>query len=264
LLVTSWTVVRETSEKILKDMGSAFVPLNEVLDFNAETEFELIRECNLPKLIAPPVPEPEPEPENIFRKCGDAWEIRFDGGEKFMLTSADTGARYLHFMLGRPDTSTPITEIMRKVSGESSSIVSVDMLEGGFLTEGYSFSDLPDSITDNIADDQAVRQYRQEIIQIKHDIEKAKSVGDNITVEQLEQDLHNLTGKINEIISPAGQRKKLSDNIKKQVDSFRYVVNHTIDKIALHDPIFAKYLNTMIKFGRTPGYQPVSEMFWVL
>ena len=264
LLVTSWTVVRDTSEKILKDMGAAFVPLNEVLDFNAETEFELILECNLSKLIAPPVPEPEPEPENIFRKCGDAWEIRFDGGEKFVLTSADTGARYLHFMLGRPGTSTPITEIMRKVSGEPSNIVSVDMLEEGFLTERYSFSDLPDSITDNIADDKAIRQYRQEIDKIKHDIETAKSVGDNITTEQLEQDLQNLTSKINEIISPKGQRKKLSDNIKKQVDSFRYVVNHTIDKIALHDPTFAKYLNTMIKFGRTPGYQPVSDMSWVL
>ena len=262
LLVTARKIIHGTCDKILKDMGSAFVPLNEVLDFNTQTEFELLRECNLAQLVAPTAPEPEPE--NIFRKCGDAWEVRYDGGEKFMLTSADTGARYLHFMLGRPGTSTPITEIIRKVSGESSNIVSVDMLEDGFLTDGYLFGDFPDSITDNIADDKAIRQYRQEIIQIKHDIEKAKSVGDNITTEQLERDLQNLTSKINEIISPVGQRKKLSDNIKKQVDSFRYVVNHTIDKIALHDPTFAKYLNTMIKFGRTPGYQPVSDMSWVL
>jgi hypothetical protein len=264
LLGTSWTLVRDTSEKILKDMGSEFVPLNEVLDFNADTEFELIRECNLAQLVTPPIPEPEPEPENIFRKCGDAWEVKFDGGEKFMLTGAETGARYLHFMLGRLGTSTPITEIMRKVSGESSNIVSVDMLEDGFLTEGYSFSDLPDSITDNIADDKAIRQYRQEIIQIEHDIETAKSVGDNITVEQLEQDLHSLSGKINEIISPAGQRKKLSDNIKKQVDSFRYVVNHAIGKIFSHNPIFAEHLSAKIRFGKAPGYYPKDNLTWEL
>jgi len=264
LLVTARKIIHGTSEKVLNDMGSAFVPLNEVLDFNAQTEFELLRECNLPQLVAPPTPEPEPEPENIFRKCGDAWEVKFNGGEKFMLTGAETGARYLYFMLHRPNETTPIMEIIRKVSGGSSNIVSAEMFEDGFLTDGYSFGDLPDSITDNIADDKAIRQYRQEIIQIKHDIETAKSIGDNTTAEQLEHDLHSLTNKINEIISPAGQRKKLSDNIKKQVDSFRYVVNHTIDKIALHDPTFAKYLNTMIKFGRTPGYQPVSDMSWIL
>jgi hypothetical protein len=266
LLVTDRKVINETCGRILKEMGSAFVPLNEVLDFNAQTELELIRECHLSQLVTPSTPEPELEPENIFRKCGDAWEIRFDGGEKFVLTSADTGARYLHFMLSRPGISTPITEIIRKVSGESENVILSDRFEGSFLTDGdgYSFSELPDSIADNIADDKAIQQYKKEINQIKYDIEKAKSVGDNITVEQLEQDLHNLTVEINEIISPAGQGKKFSDNIKKQVDSFRYVVNHTIDRIALHDQTLAKYLNVMIKFGRTPGYKPVSDISWIL
>ncbi|MDD5598867.1 MAG: hypothetical protein PHV82_13045 [Victivallaceae bacterium] len=72
LLVTARKIIHGTSEKILNDMGSAFVPLNEEIDFNADTELELIRECNLAQLVAPPAPEPEPEPENIFRKCGDA------------------------------------------------------------------------------------------------------------------------------------------------------------------------------------------------
>ena len=262
LLVSARKLIHGTSEKVLNDMGSAFVPLNEVLDFNTDTEFELIRECNLTQLVAPPIPEPEPEPENIFRKCGDAWEVRYNGGEKFMLTGAETGAKYLHFMLGRPDTSTPITEIMRKVSGESSSIVSTDMLEDGFLTDGYSFSDLPDSITDNIADDKAIRQYRQEIIQINHDIEKAKSVGDNITAEQLEQDLHSLTGKINEIISPSGQRKNYSGQVNNIVTSFRNAVNYAIDKIDEHDEELAIHFKHSIKFGRTPKYFTEENFTW--
>ena len=262
LLVTARKIIHGTSEKILNEMGSAFIPLNEVLDFNTDTEFELIRECNLAQLVAPPTPEPEPEPENIFRKCGDAWEVRYQGGEKFMLTSADTGARYLHFMLGRPNTATPITEIMRKVSGESSNIVSAEMLEDGFLTNGYSFSDLPDSITDNIADDKAIRQYRQEIIQIKHDIETAKSVGDNITAEQLEGDLHHLTGKINEIISPAGQRKKHPDQVNNTVTSFRNAVNYAIDKIDEHDEELATHFKYSIKFGRVPKYFTEGNFNW--
>lgn len=264
LLVTARKIIHGTSEKVLNDMGSAFVPLNEVLDFNAQTELKLLRECNLAQLVMPSAPEPEPEPENIFRKCGDAWEMRFDGSEKFMLTGAETGARYLHFMLGRSGTSTPITEIMRKVSGESSNIVSAEMLEDGFLTDGYSFSDLPDSITDNIADDKAIRQYRQEIIQIKHDIEKAKFVGDNITVEQLEQDFQNLTSKINEIISPVGQKKVFGNEVKKLIDSFRGAVNYAIEKISIYEPMLAEHLKNTVRFKHLPGYMPDRTIDWDL
>ncbi|MFA6717388.1 MAG: hypothetical protein WCS27_18550, partial [Victivallaceae bacterium] len=260
--VTDRKVINETCDRILKEMGSAFVPLNEVLDFNAQTELELIRECNLAQLVTPSTPEPEPEPENIFRKCGDAWEVRYDGGEKFMLMGAETGARYLHFMLGRPNETTPIMEIIRKVSGESESVMSADILEDSFLTEGYSFGELPDSVTDNIADDKAIRQYRQEIIQINHDIEKAKSVGDNITAEQLEQDLHSLTGKINEIISPSGQRKNYSGQVNNIVTSFRNAVNYAIDKIDEHNEKLAIHFKHSIKFGRTPKYFTEGNFTW--
>jgi ElaB/YqjD/DUF883 family membrane-anchored ribosome-binding protein len=262
LLVTSWILVRDTSEKILKDMGSAFVPLNEVLDFNADTELELLRECNLAQLVAPPTPEPEPEPANIFRKCGDAWVVKYDGGEKFMLTNCNTGAAYLHFMLARPNENTPIMEIIRKVSGESENVMSVDRLEDGILTGGYSFGGLPDSLADNIADDLALEQYKQEIDKIKHDIETAKSVGDNITTEQLEQDLQNLTSKINEIISPKGQKKNYSDQVNNIVTSFRNAVNYAIDKIAEHDEELAKHFKHSIKFGRTPKYFTEGNFTW--
>jgi chromosome segregation ATPase len=136
------------------------------------------------------------------------------------------------------------------------------MLEDGFLTDGYSFGDLPDSITDNIADDEAVRQYKQEINQIRHDIEKAKSVGDNITTVQLEQDLQNLTSKINEIISPAGQRKKYPDQVNNIVTSFRNAVNYTIDKIDEHDEELARHFKCSIKFGRVPKYFTEGNFNW--
>jgi hypothetical protein len=256
LLVTTRSAIRDTSDKLLRDMGSAFVPLNEVLNFNAQTDFEFIKECKLPQLIAPLEVEAEPEPDNIFRKCGDAWEVRFDGGEKFMLIGADTGAKYLHFMLGRPGESTPITEIIRKVSGESANIVSADRLEDGILTEGYSFNDLPDSMADNIADAKALRQYKEEIFRIKHDIEKAKSTGDNITAEQLEKDLQNLISMVNKIISPAGQKKSFTGSQKNQLDAMRKTILLTISKIKQLQPFLAKHLKSCIKFGKNSGYFP--------
>jgi len=101
LLVTSAKVISPTSLKALEDSGSLFLPLNEVLDFNRNAEPILVRplESYFESLLVQPASESESD--NIFRRCGDAWEVRFAGGKKFMLTTGHTGATYLHFCAKR-------------------------------------------------------------------------------------------------------------------------------------------------------------------
>lgn len=264
LLVTARKIIHGTSKKILNDMGSAFVLLNEVLDFNAQTEFELLRECNLPQLITPPAPAPEPEPENIFRKCGDAWEVRFDGGEKFILTNCNTGAAYLHFMLVKPNVATPVIEIMRSVSGESEDYVSTNQLGENDISFGYTLSDLPDEQSDMIADDTALRQYYRELEMLTKDIAKAEAAGDNATAGQLQQDAESLKIEMEKIISNAGQKKKFLNQMKNIANACRCAVNFTINKIAAYDPGLSEYLRITIRGGRNPGYFPSDMREWFL
>ena len=263
LLGTKQSIMSHGLTDLLHDGGGTFIPLNETLVFNQDAELDLIRPFNWTKLLFS-AEELTEEPENIFRKCGDAWEVRFDGGEKFMLTGADTGARYIHFMLGKPGVSTPITEIMRKVSGESEDYVSVDMLDDGILTEGYSFGELPDSVADNIADDKAIRQYRKEIDSVKKGIVEAESSGNNVVTEQLQNELNYLTAAMYEAITPTGQRKKLTDQIKRLSDAFRRPTVFALDKITCHDESLATHLRNTIKYGRSPGYLPDCHIGWSL
>jgi hypothetical protein len=264
LLVTSWTVVRETSEKILKDMGSAFVPLNEVLDFNAKTEFELIRECNLAQLIAPPTLEPESEPENIFRKCGDAWEVRWQGGEKFILTGADTGARYLHFMLERPNDTTLIIDIMHHFSRFADGYQIDNLVNQEGILDGFTLTDLPISGFNEVADETAIRQYRREAKLLMSEIKNARIAGDNVTLEQLEQDLEKVTQAVYGALGPEGQKKKLADQMKRFVDAFRRTVNFAIEKIKVHEPRLASHFKDTIRYGQVPGYIPGNGIVWEL
>ena len=263
LLVPTRKVIHETCDRILKDMGSAFVPLNEVLDFNANTEFELIRECSLAQLVTPPIPEPEPEPENIFRKCGDAWEVRYDGGEKFILTNCNTGAAYLHFMLERPNTATPVIEIIRGFTTEKD-IQFIESVDDGNLSDGYTITDFSLAKADNIADATALRQYRQEIILLNRNIADAKENGDNVTAEQLQHDLDRIICAIDEVVSPAGQKKKFADQMKRLADAFRRPVVFAIDKIAEHDNLLATHFRNAIKYGQNPGYFPTCDVNWHL
>ena len=264
LLLTARKVIHGTSEKVLNDIGSAFVPLNEVLDFNAQTEFELIRECNLVQLVTPSAPEPESEPENTFRKCGDAWEVRFDSGEKFMLTSADTGARYLHFMLARPNAATPMAEIIHDVSGESEDYISVNRIDMDEFEDGFSLHDAPVTGADNIADETAIRQYRKEAMLISDELEKAKKSGNNSMAEQLQKELDSITAAIYEAVAPDGQRKKLADQMKRVSDAFRSAVNFAIEKIAVYDIQFSEHLVQNIRYGQNPGYFSPKDINWYL
>jgi hypothetical protein len=250
LLVTSWTVVRDTSEKILKDMGAAFVPLNEVLDFNAETEFELILECNLSKLIAPPVPEPEPEPENIFRKCGDAWEVRYDGGEKFLLMGVDTGARYIKFLLEHPGVKNSVVEIVREIPLDD---VVLD------IPEGISVGDIPVTGSGAVADLKAIEQYRAEVQELLGDLDAARDAGNIEKIEQLESDIYVFNKTINEAISPQGHQKKLNDPVRNVENSFRNAVNRAIRRINKYDRNFASYLEKTIQCGMYPVYLPINN-----
>lgn len=264
LLVSARKIIHGTSEKVLNDMGSAFVPLNEVLDFNADTEFELIRECNLAQLVTPSAPEPEPEPENIFRKCGDAWEVRYQGDEKFILTNCNTGAAYLHFMLERPNTATPVVEIMRSVSGESEDYISVDHVDMDEFEEGFSLRDAPLMGADNIADETAIRQYRKEAMLISEELEKAKKSGNNSMEEQLQKELDCISAAIYEAVAPDGQRKKLADQMKRVSDAFRKAVIFAIEKMYIHDELLAIHFRDAIRYGYDPGYFSGKIVHWHL
>ena len=264
LLVTARKIIHGTSEKILNETGSAFLPLNEVLDFNAQTEFELIRECNLAQLVTPPAPEPEPEAENVFRKCGDAWEVRFDGGEKFMLTGAETGARYLHFMLERPNETTLIIDIMHHFSQFTEGYQIDDLVNPEGMLEGFALTNLPISSFSEVADETAIKQYRREAKLLMSEIKTARASGDNVMLKQLEQDLEKVTQAIYGALGPKGQRKKLADQTKRFVDAFRGAVNYAIEKIAFHNSLLEEHFMDTIKYGQTPGYLPDYKIDWHL
>jgi hypothetical protein len=190
--------------------------------------------------------------------------VRFDGGEKFILTNCNTGAAYLHFMLGRRNTVTPVAEIMHSVIGESEDCVSFDCIDTNEFENALLFYGVPLTGADNIADETAIRQYRKEAILISEELEKAKKNGNTPMAEQLRQELDSITSAIYEAVAPDGQRKKLADQTKRIADAFRKAVVFAVEKISVHDELFASHLRDTIKYGYNPGYFPDYTVYWDL
>ena len=258
LLVTARKVIHPTSDAILKDMGAVFVPLNEVTDFTAEAELRLIQECNLPYLISPPVAHPEPEPDNIFRKCGDAWEVRFAGGEKFMLMEVDLGANYIHLLLQSPHKG---ISVLTATAVPGSAIGAEQRDE---FNTGFSIISHPDENGIRVADPSAIRQYREEERELHLEMDEARQSGDNVWLEQMENDLLQIRTAIEEAVSPVGQYKSLNDPIKNASNSLRNAVNRAIHKIEKHDRSLASHLKAYIRFGQNAIYQPPEPIDWAL
>ena len=263
ILGTSEKMCGDVANGCLADGNAVFVPLNETLDFNENAELELMRLFSWEKLLLPTEALNE-EPDNIFRKCGDAWEIRYDGGEKFMLTTGNTGATYLHYMLARPNTATPVLEIIHYITRQAGDSVSACRLDKDDISSGYSVSNLPNSQSYAIADDTAIMQYEQEISTLLGEIAEAEDVGDNVTAEQLQQDLEEIEAAMDKIESPIGQKRKFSDPILNIIVSFRNAANFAIEKISVHDSSFASHLRKSITYGQTPGYYPGEKITWIL
>ena len=263
LLGTSEKMCGDVANGCLADGNAVFVPLNETLDFNEDAELELMRPFDWEKILLSPEALTE-EPDNIFRRCGDAWEIRYDGGEKFMLTTGNTGATYLHYMLARPNTATPVLEIIHYITRQAGDSVSARRLDKDDISSGYSVSNLPNSQSYAIADDTAIMQYEQEISTLLGEIAEAEDVGDNVTAEQLQQDLEEIEAAMDKIESPIGQRRMLENSSRTIENSFRNTINRTIKMITEYDSNLFEHLKRSVSCGANPVYAPTGPISWEL
>ena len=246
----------------LANGDAVFVPLNETIDFNQDAELEQMRPFSWEKLLLSPEALTE-EPENIFRKCGDAWEIRYDGGEKFMLTGVDTGARYIHYLLQRPGIKCNVIDIVREafcnnIDSDINTGLSVDELNN------VSIVPMPTGVSDSVFDKKAIEQYRTEASQLLSDIEDARNTGEAGLTAQLHDELDLLIRSINEAISPKGQERKLNDYRRNVESAFRNAVNRVIRKVKLHDIELCTHFRTCIQCGTTPVYLPGDKTIWQL
>jgi len=264
LLGMSRQILNQSSEQLLTEHGAKFIPLNETLDFNCDSELALMHPLDLAGMFAPPGSEPEPEPENIFRKCGDAWEIRFRGGDKFLLLGVDTGAGYIRFLLERPEIKIPVLDIVREplLSDGEYDLSRLDYPAGGL--NGVSIERLPIAASGLIADRKAVEQYRNEAQQLLRDMDEARHAVDNEQAAQLQSDIDILTKLITEAVSPQGQERRLNDPVRNVESAFRNAVNRAIRKIRKHDEVLAAHFEKAIQCGMNPVYFPLDGVKWYL
>jgi len=226
----------------------------------ADSMMRIVYESHLPTSV-PVVPMYEEHlPDNVFRRSGGGWQVRFKGQKVFTVLPW-LGASYIHFLLSAPGEARPAIDIVCRGAIDycSEAIGAKEAIEAGLQSAANPML----TCLGDISDWKAVKNYRDEAIECLARIERARTDNNNVDVQQLENDMAMIVCKINEAVGIGGKLKQAGDKRKNIRDSFRNNVKRVLEKqIKGTDPEFAAHLEQALVFGNSPRYAPQSRVDW--
>lgn len=235
-------------------------------EMSADCFLRVICESSLP-ISVPSVPEARHEmPENIWRRRGFGWEVRFDGQEPITVVPC-LGAHYVWKLLSDSGRHHDVIEAEAKssldLSGEAISIH--EAIETGLQS---SVNPLLAGIT-QVSDWNAVKKYREELTNLRAERDRAKAENDDLLIGEIDQSIHEISKHLNSILKMGRKQiKKAKDVRKSALDAFRDAIKRMIaNQIKDPDPKLADYLLQQITYrdgpmysgdGRTWATEPIS------
>ncbi len=219
----------------------------------------IVYESALPTCI-PALPPQEPQlPDNIFRRRGEAWQVRHQGKRDFVLLPS-LGADYIHRLLASSGESLSAIEIVCGAATDHCSylLAAQEAVEAGLRSGANPFLDT----LGKISDWPAVNKLRETAKGLMADIERARVEHNEPRVLEVQKDMTVIVAKIHEAVGVGGRLKEAGDKRKNIRDSFRKAVKRVIEKIRETDASFAEHLGKSLSYGNFPKYHPPSPVAW--
>lgn len=207
--------------------------------------------------------ESDREPGYMFRKKLQAWEVRFGNltldGVKDLL-----GMTYIQLLLQHGDQHLDVFEL-DGLAGYHTSTPNQDDDSDDNVSESseqYSnnlseYAEAPDAVLD----DQARRQYREELDRLKANLEIAEETGDSAAQAAIRQEMEFYARELNRATGLAGRSRQLNASSEKYRKRIRKAISDALDNIRLletrqghQDSPIAAHLSKCIKKGVTCYY----------
>lgn len=179
---------------------------------------------------------------NVFRKSGDVWTVCYLGGREFHLADSK-GAAYLALLLAHPNRAFRVEDLVYHLSPDPVVLVPGDA--GATL------------------DQQALRQYRDRMADLRDRLDDAERHNDAETARRMRQELDWLAEELAHS-GPFGRhvRKAASDRerFRKSVGN---AIRRTLADILQVDPALALHLShPRLRLGYGPIYEPGGPVTW--
>ena len=216
-------------------------------------------------VCVPAVTTKQEQPANYFRKRGGVWTARFQGNKEILLIGVDKGAEYINILLGRPNQKISVYEIVCGCAIDTCdtllcSVKNLEDTDEGFqITTGVPLGD-----AGYVADHKAVEQYREAAQNLLKEIDEARSANNVAKIQELEREMVQITGAIQEATGLGNRLRKAKDQRKNIRDAFRNAVNRAIKYIEKYDTPLFNHLKSAIKCGNEVAYLTQEDLLWDL
>ena len=204
--------------------------------------------------------------ENIFRREGGVWAVRFKGGKTFRYGDLK-GFKYLHILLSNPWREFSVLELVNLVEKpQPNSNNSVLSAMGGkeFQKEGLAIESGSGSLGGTL-DDRGRKELKDHLNTLKSEREEAKRKEDLYSLKKIDQETEFITKELERGKTLQGKPRYENPELKKARQSITKAVDTARKKIKDSDKGFFEHLKHTIRPGNSFSYNPAQPSpGWVL
>lgn len=179
---------------------------------------------------------PIEEAPNTFRRCGQAWRVRYQRRAEFILVPTK-GTAYLHLLLGSPGVPIPASALACQVAKDPNL---------------YQLGD-----AGNRADSKALAAYRVQYERLKQELAEARELGLDEVVNRVRADMDWIAAEVQKSKGLGGALRLLKDDRNKARKAVSVRIKDTVTEIAKYDRTLADHLTPpRLQLGSSPCYDP--------
>ncbi|HNR32921.1 MAG TPA: hypothetical protein PKI11_18660 [Candidatus Hydrogenedentes bacterium] len=204
-----------------------------------------------------PEPDTRAVPENVFRLDGVTWTMSY-AGETVHLPDTK-GFRYISLLLAEAGRQWSVETLLAAAGNGGATIVeSASSVQGADLRMGNSWG----SHAGPVIDEQAKRQYRARLHEIKEEMEDADFLHDGDRLARLAKEKEILQREIFSAVGSQGKTRMAANEAEKASDAVSKAIRRATDLIGAEHPRLSRHLRDAIKRGYTLSYEPESPVLW--
>jgi hypothetical protein len=207
---------------------------------------------------------------NIFRKDGDDWSVRYDGGKLFPVRDL-VGVFYVGYLIehqGEEFSPSQLSDVYgaQKVDPTSRSA------QGAERQADKPVDDEPQprrtrslgvrNDGGESPDDDAMADYHKRLTEIKIELEKASKNRDEAQISRLQEERHFLLDEIAKHMKPDGQPRQQPRDLKKTRDRVKKAIEEAMEKISMKDTALGLHLQNSLKLDTLFSYKPERAVPW--
>jgi len=192
---------------------------------------------------------------NSFRYCDEAWQITYSG--RTIRLKDQKGLWYIAELIRNRKPITAIRLVTMDISRQLPKTTSTEHLPECDSIHSSSFDG------SEIADEQALGEYRQAYEDYLHQLDEAKRNNDPARIEQLQRDMAALAQQIEQSQGLGNRKRKSGSEIEKARLSTTNCIDRAVAAIKRKDPALGAHLEMAIQKGRELCYRPSPEIDWI-